>query len=62
MPLRHDRIRPAEPHEVALALLELVTVQRRPVPARTALEGLMVAVGGAAATVIGLIAIGWLLL
>ncbi|RKR98973.1 hypothetical protein DFP74_6694 [Nocardiopsis sp. Huas11] len=66
MPHRRYRIRPAEPHEVALALLDLVTVERRPPVSareavRTVLEGLVLVAGGTVATLLALIALGWLL-
>lgn len=65
MPHLRHRIRPATPEDVAEAVLDLVTVEHRPVPVRevlrTALRALLAGFAGAVATVTALVLIGWLL-
>mgnify|MGYP001386717468 CR=1 FL=1 len=62
MPHRHQ-VRPASPQEVAVALLDLVTVERHPITAREVLRcglrALAMALGGAAALLLALVVIGW---
>lgn len=65
MSRRRQRIRPISPQEVAVTLLDLVTVEQRPTPAREVLRwglrALAMALGGAAALLLALVFIGWLL-